>query len=80
MLACKSFCTLVCRINILVAAGLCPTVLAQKKDLPVGDNYFTNSRHERHFGHWVSFAEKQQRVGPYFQILAQVIVEYSFLD
>jgi hypothetical protein len=32
------------------------------------------------FGHWVSFAEKQQRVGPYFQILAQVLVEYSFLD
>jgi hypothetical protein len=31
MLACKSFCTLVCRNNILVAGGLCPTVLAQKK-------------------------------------------------
>jgi hypothetical protein len=23
-----------------------------------GDNYFTNSRHDRLFGHWVSFAEK----------------------
>jgi hypothetical protein len=22
-----------------------------QQDLPVGDNYFTNSRHDRHFGH-----------------------------
>jgi hypothetical protein len=29
-----------------------------QQDLPVGDNYFTNSRYERLFGHWVSFAEK----------------------
>jgi hypothetical protein len=29
-----------------------------QQDLPVGDNYFTNSRHERLCGHWVSFAEK----------------------
>jgi hypothetical protein len=29
-----------------------------QQDLPVGDNYFTNSRHERLFGHWDSFAEK----------------------
>jgi hypothetical protein len=29
-----------------------------QQDLPVGDNYFTNSRHERLLGHWVSFAEK----------------------
>jgi hypothetical protein len=29
-----------------------------QQDLPVGDNYFTNSRHDRLFGHWVSFAEK----------------------
>jgi hypothetical protein len=29
-----------------------------QQDLPVGDNYFTNSRHERLFGHWVSFAKK----------------------
>jgi hypothetical protein len=28
----------------------------------------------------VSFAEKQQRVCPYFQILAQVLVDYSFLS
>jgi hypothetical protein len=26
-----------------------------------------NSRHERLFGWWSSFAEKQQRVGPYFK-------------
>jgi hypothetical protein len=26
-----------------------------------------NSRHERLFGRWCSFAEKQQRVYPYFQ-------------
>jgi hypothetical protein len=32
------------------------------------------------FGHWVSFAEKQQRIGPYFQVLAQVLVGYSFLS
>jgi hypothetical protein len=38
-----------------------------QQDLPVSDNYFTNSRHGRLFGHWVSFAEKQQRVCPYFQ-------------
>jgi hypothetical protein len=36
-----------------------------QQDLPVGDNYFTNSRHERLLGHWGSFAEKKQRVGPY---------------
>jgi hypothetical protein len=29
-----------------------------QQDLPVGDSYITNSRHERLFGHWVSFAEK----------------------
>jgi hypothetical protein len=29
-----------------------------QQDLPVGDNYFTNSRHDRLFGYWVSFAEK----------------------
>jgi hypothetical protein len=51
-----------------------------QQDLPVGDNYITNSRHERLFGHWVSLAEKRQRVGPYFQVLAQVLVDYSFLD
>jgi hypothetical protein len=28
----------------------------------------------------VSLAEKQQRVGPYFQVLAQVLVGYSFLS
>jgi hypothetical protein len=38
-----------------------------QQDLPVGDNYITNSRHDMLFGHWVSFAEKQQRVCPYFQ-------------
>jgi hypothetical protein len=27
----------------------------------------------------VSLAEKQQRVGPYFQVLAQILVDYSFL-
>jgi hypothetical protein len=25
-----------------------------QQDLPVGDNYFTNSRHEMLFGHWVA--------------------------
>jgi hypothetical protein len=29
-----------------------------QQDLPVGGNYFTNSRHDKLFGHWVSFAEK----------------------
>jgi hypothetical protein len=29
-----------------------------QQDLPIGDNYFTNSRHERLFGCWVAFAEK----------------------
>jgi hypothetical protein len=29
-----------------------------QEDLPVGDNYFTNSRHGRLLGHWVSFVEK----------------------
>jgi hypothetical protein len=29
-----------------------------QQDLPVGDIYFTNSRHERLFGHWVAFAKK----------------------
>jgi hypothetical protein len=38
-----------------------------QQDLPVGDRYITNSRHQRLFGHWGSFAEKQQRVCPYFQ-------------
>jgi hypothetical protein len=28
----------------------------------------------------VSFAEKQQRVWPYFQIFAEVLVGYSFLS
>jgi hypothetical protein len=28
----------------------------------------------------VSLAEKQQRVCPYFQVLAQVLVDYSFLS
>jgi hypothetical protein len=28
----------------------------------------------------VSFAEKQQKVGPYFQVLAQVLVGYPFLS
>jgi hypothetical protein len=26
--------------------------------LPVGDNYFTKTRHGRLFGYWVAFAEK----------------------
>jgi hypothetical protein len=26
-----------------------------QQDLPDGDNYFTNSRHDRLFGHWVCF-------------------------
>jgi hypothetical protein len=38
-----------------------------QQDLPVGDNYITNSRNERFYGRWSSFAEKQQRVCPYFQ-------------
>jgi hypothetical protein len=38
-----------------------------QQDLPVDDNYFTKSRHDRLFGHWVSFAEKHQRISPYFQ-------------
>jgi hypothetical protein len=29
-----------------------------QQGLPVGGNYFTNSRHVRLFGYWVSFAEK----------------------
>jgi hypothetical protein len=29
-----------------------------QQDLPVGDIYFTNSRHERLSGHWVAFAKK----------------------
>jgi hypothetical protein len=28
----------------------------------------------------VSLAEKQQRVGPYFQVLAQALVDHSFLS
>jgi hypothetical protein len=28
----------------------------------------------------VSLAEKQQRESPYFQVLAQVLVDYSFLS
>jgi hypothetical protein len=38
-----------------------------QQDLPIGDNYFTNSRHDRLFSHWVSFAEKQHGICPYFQ-------------
>jgi hypothetical protein len=38
-----------------------------QQDLPVGDSYITNSRHESLFGQWGSFAKKQQRVCPYFQ-------------
>jgi hypothetical protein len=38
-----------------------------QQDLPVGDNYITNSRHERLLATGVSFAEKKQRVCPYFQ-------------
>jgi hypothetical protein len=33
-----------------------------QQDLPVGDNYFTNSRHDRLLATEVSFAEKQQRI------------------
>jgi hypothetical protein len=29
-----------------------------QQDLRVDGNYFTNCRHDRLFGHWVSFAEK----------------------
>jgi hypothetical protein len=29
-----------------------------QQDLPVGDNYFTSSRHDRLFGYWVSFTKK----------------------
>jgi hypothetical protein len=32
--------------------------LGRHKDLPIDDIYFTNSRHERLFGHWVAFAKK----------------------
>jgi hypothetical protein len=41
-------------------------ILILSKTSPAGDNYVTNSRHERLFGRWSSFAEKQQRVCPYF--------------
>jgi hypothetical protein len=29
-----------------------------QQDFPVGDIYFTNSRHERLSSHWVAFAKK----------------------
>jgi hypothetical protein len=37
-----------------------------------------NSRHERLYGWWISFAEKQQEQVLTFNILAQVLVDYQF--
>jgi hypothetical protein len=39
-----------------------------------------NSRHERLFGRWGSFAEKQKEYVLTFNILAQILVDYSFLN
>jgi hypothetical protein len=49
-----------------------------QQDLPVGDIYFTNSRHERLFGHLVSFAENNKEYVLTFKILAQVLVGLIF--
>jgi hypothetical protein len=38
-----------------------------QQDLPSSDNYFTNSRHDRLLATGLLFAEKKQRVCPYFQ-------------
>jgi hypothetical protein len=32
-----------------------------QQDLPVGDHYFTNSRHEKLFGYWVAFLLKSNK-------------------
>jgi hypothetical protein len=39
-----------------------------------------NSRHERLFGRWSSFAWKQQRVGPYFQYFSTSSIWLPFLS
>jgi hypothetical protein len=50
-----------------------------QQDLPVGDNYFTNSRHERLFGYWVAFLLKSNKEYVLtFKILAQVLVGLIF--
>jgi hypothetical protein len=49
-----------------------------QQDLPVGDNYFTNSRHEKLFGHWVSLLKSNKEYVLTFKILAQVLVGLIF--
>jgi hypothetical protein len=49
-----------------------------QKDLPVGDIYFTNSRHERLFGHWFLLLKSNKKYVLAFKILAQVLVGLIF--
>jgi hypothetical protein len=51
-----------------------------QQDLP-GDSYITDSRHERFFGHWGFLLLKNNKEYVLtFKILAQVLVDYSFLS
>jgi hypothetical protein len=47
--------------------------------LPVDDNYITNSRHERLFVQGVILLKSNKEYVLTFNILVQILVEYSFL-
>jgi hypothetical protein len=49
-----------------------------QQDLPIGDNYFTNSKHERLYGHWVLLLKSNIEYVLTFKILAQVLVDLTF--
>jgi hypothetical protein len=51
-----------------------------QQDLPVGDNYFTNSRHERLLATGFFLLKSNKEYVLTFEILAQVLVVYSFLN
>jgi hypothetical protein len=51
---------------------------ASTQDLPVGDNYFTNSRYERLYGHWFLLLKRNKEYVLTFNILAQVLVGLFF--
>jgi hypothetical protein len=49
-----------------------------QQDLPVGDVYFTYSKHDRLYGHWVSLLKSNKEYVLTFKILAQVLVGLFF--
>jgi hypothetical protein len=56
------------------------SILILSKSYPSGDNYLTNSRHDRLFDQWVLLLKSNKEYVLTFNILAQVLVDYSFIN